>query len=532
MAPPADSSSEDDNGPPSSRGRPAGRVAGDENLNPKAIRLGTVSKQKNDSDSDDDRWKSRVEISSSRYFGTSKAGKAQSKAFKASQESNSSSKSPKGPNAQPRGSKRASPDLDLSSPPSKRRKVESQVGNAAEAHRKKGASKPGSSFSYSQKDRERTKQNRAQERRREEKKAAKLKAKGPSSPETPRPSFKSYEDDPFEKLSSQTSRERLVKPPAALPSSPLGTPQKTFQTHPSLSPDSSPRKTAQAKFKEPIASPMVSLSSSILPAPAKFKSLSSSPEAARKGLKDPGPDLLDSDTDDHFETQPVAAARCPVCNEAVDKGLLDSFSKGGRMKILKQIEFCRRHKKKSAEDAWTSRGYPRIDWDDLSTRVTDHYDFLEEIINGRQSHYGALLTNTVKEGKNRTLLKAEGSLTPGYYGPRGLREIADNIVTHFSSSLRKRAVDDRLISSRGTTGFVEAVLVPEVTVKLICEDMKVGPVQARTILEESRWVGDMLQEEIPDVVNHVSDDDRDGESQRRDDYQQDMTVDTDDEEWD
>ncbi|KAL2874704.1 hypothetical protein SGCOL_010077 [Colletotrichum sp. CLE4] len=277
--------------------------------------------------------------------------------------------------------------------------------------------------------------------------------------------------------------------------------------HASLSPHSSPKRKAKADFKLPSASLPESLQSPAQSRP-QLRSIESSPEPdskkTRKFSFESSSDLSDLDSG----LKQVVDARCPMCNEIVDDTLLHDFSKGARLHIRKQIQFCRLHKKKSAEEAWGARGYPKIDWDVLDTRIASHYNFLRKVINGGSSHFGDLLLDKVKEGKNRTLLKAEDSLTPGYYGPRGLRAFSEHIIGRFSSVLRERAVDDRLISSRGYSSYVEAVLVPELAVLMISDDMVVEAEEARSILEDSKWIGDLLHEDTGDTVDQMSDDER------------------------
>ncbi|KAK1600692.1 RTC4-like domain-containing protein [Colletotrichum navitas] len=338
--------------------------------------------------------------------------------------------------------------------------------------------------------------------------ATKRKKEGRSpSPKRPQPSFKAYDDDPFDQFSGKGPQKDLIKIPS-LPSSPPGSPPRSkFQKHSSLSPSTSPRRTIEAKFKHPSGS---------LPEPlhgptrgsADLLDLESSPEALYKRHKGEKDSFLD--ISDHSISDIDTETRCPMCSEIVEKALLEGFSGGARLHIRRQIQFCRLHKKKSAEDAWDARGYPKIDWGILDSRLATHYDFLRSIINGGSSHYASLLVDKVKEGKDRTLLKAGDSLTPGYYGPRGLRAMSESIIGNFSSVLRERAVEDRVISSRGYSSYVEAVLVPELAVQLICEDMEVKIDEARTILEESKWIGDLLHDDAGDTVDQLSDDEQAG----------------------
>jgi len=57
-----------------------------------------------------------------------------------------------------------------------------------------------------------------------------------------------------------------------------------------------------------------------------------------------------------------------------------------------------------------------------------------------------------------------------------------------------------LIFAQGVSFYVQAVLVPELVVRLIKEDMDVGIGEAREILKDSVEVGDILQEELDEEV--------------------------------
>ncbi|KAI0147978.1 hypothetical protein F4776DRAFT_605422 [Hypoxylon sp. NC0597] len=202
----------------------------------------------------------------------------------------------------------------------------------------------------------------------------------------------------------------------------------------------------------------------------------------------------------------AATARCPMCHEVVDAELLAKHSDHGRMNIRKQAAFCRLHKRQTALSARSQKGYPKINWRTLDTRLEKHQDMLKGILEGtRQSHYREILRENVDSGKNRTLLKTQDSLTPGYYGPRGLRAMTEYIMRTLSSVVRKRAVEDRLVSARGYTGYVQVVLVPELAVRLIMEDMSVAEEDARKIMEDSIEFGELLHEDAGDVIAGVSD---------------------------
>lgn len=84
-------------------------------------------------------------------------------------------------------------------------------------------------------------------------------------------------------------------------------------------------------------------------------------------------------------------------------------------------------------------------------------------------------------------------------------------MTTFSSQIRRLASTDKIISSGGgVSGYVQAVLVPELAILLVKEDMGVDDEEARVILQESIEIGDLLNEEEEEVINgKVAGDDSD-----------------------
>lgn len=201
-------------------------------------------------------------------------------------------------------------------------------------------------------------------------------------------------------------------------------------------------------------------------------------------------------------------AYCPMCNEPVDPVDLKEF---GNMNTRAQEKFCRFHQQKTAQKSWDAQGYPAIDWGNLDDRIAKHYSLIRKVINGGGSYYRDLLEENVNAGKDRNPLKMTSNLTPGYYGGRGLRAMSENIMHEFTALIKQKAVKDRRISSRGPTAFVQSVLVPEVAVLLIMEDMNVGVDRAREILEDSSVFGELLHDEVRDVVDQRVEDSEDGD---------------------
>ncbi|KAK3309624.1 RTC4-like domain-containing protein [Chaetomium strumarium] len=203
-----------------------------------------------------------------------------------------------------------------------------------------------------------------------------------------------------------------------------------------------------------------------------------------------------------------AAPICPLCRKEVDKSDLDEFKERyPRVTVANMQRFCQDHNRRSAREAWIQKGYPDVDWRHLDDRIARHYPYLRKILeDGEPSHYDKLFRDTIRSGQNRTLLRSDANLTPGYYGIRGLRAMSENLIREFSSLLRKRALQDRLVAARGHTAYLQSVLVPELAVQLIMEDMSVGEEEARKILTDSSAVGELLNDEIADRVVLEEDD--------------------------
>ncbi|EPE29664.1 hypothetical protein GLAREA_00824 [Glarea lozoyensis ATCC 20868] len=201
--------------------------------------------------------------------------------------------------------------------------------------------------------------------------------------------------------------------------------------------------------------------------------------------------------------------RCPMCKKMVDDEYLRKF-KG--LSTRMQMKSCQSHQKTTAIEEWKTKGYPVINWERLSSRIDEHHQFIEGLIKGAECHSRSLLEERIQAGKERNLLTTTSNLIPGYYGARGLRDISQQVMENFSELLRERAVKDKTIAARTVTGFLHSVIVPEVTVLLIADDMKVGTEKARDILNDSVGLGEMVHEDIKDVVKRRvrgSDDDED-----------------------
>lgn len=154
-----------------------------------------------------------------------------------------------------------------------------------------------------------------------------------------------------------------------------------------------------------------------------------------------------------------------------------------------------------------ARRYPDIDWENFRARIAqpEHIKHLKEIPGGKKKLFKDIYAQVIMTKK------AQRKQTPGsragYYGTRDSRAMLEGIYDNISALLRDRAVKDELVSARGHAVYVEAVLVPELAVRLVMEGMGVGVERVREVFEESRDVGDVLCVDEGDIVHDFDEDD-------------------------
>ncbi|KAK5987571.1 hypothetical protein PT974_11703 [Cladobotryum mycophilum] len=316
------------------------------------------------------------------------------------------------------------------------------------------------------------------------KEAKKLKTKHLADPD--------LEDDDEESI---LGKKRVLKKPEPVQRSTKGKPNVLVQTKKGKATKKAPKpKPAppRSPSPEPAKKFVLPLSFSQFPVPKdKGSSVESGDESE---LSDVPSDFSIPSIHELFEEESNVAS-CPWCNATVEKRLLREFAKGKRLNVRMQTRFCQSHKKKTALETWKEKKYPEIEWDELEDRFSKHRGFLLGIINGNTSHYRTIMATKIETGQAR-LMKKEENLNPGYYGPRGFNLMCDYLVGEFGDMLKENAVNDKVISGRGSAAFIQSVLVAELAVQLIKEDMHVSLDSARGIMEESKALGELVHEDI------------------------------------
>lgn len=189
---------------------------------------------------------------------------------------------------------------------------------------------------------------------------------------------------------------------------------------------------------------------------------------------------------------------CKICSSALSPGFLDDWRAKhavGKKHILMDdwADICDAHHQHSLDAGWQSKGYPTIDWSVLSTRCEALLPALEKIIlNEVPSDYRKKLEDQVS-ARNFTaakVLHSDQELThAGYYGPRGGSIMLHVVMNRLPKKIEDAAITDAVIARVGVAAFAQSVLVPELAVRLVAEDMRVGEERAREVLGESKEMG-------------------------------------------
>lgn len=83
----------------------------------------------------------------------------------------------------------------------------------------------------------------------------------------------------------------------------------------------------------------------------------------------------------------------------------------------------------------------------------------------------------------------------------------EHIINNLSEKLREQSSRDKLVAaagvSGGVSGFVQAVLVPELAEQLVMEDLKLSSTRAREIITDSAELGELLYPDVDDKVTEV-----------------------------
>lgn len=221
-------------------------------------------------------------------------------------------------------------------------------------------------------------------------------------------------------------------------------------------------------------------------------------------------------------------SKCALCQEPVDPDFSSQFWIGKDRTVRNQTKFCKEHKIKSAQAEYRAKGFPPIDWQYLPRRIAKFHPALVEILrNEKESQYRRIHADKLVSGKAAALpsrrkdksaselereLFQDSPTSTGYYGPRGKRLMMETITSDLSDTIREVSAADPVVGRSGFAVFLQAVLVPELTVLLVMEDLGgVSVGVAEEAIRESGELGALLNEEVDDEVRVESDEEPEGD---------------------
>ncbi|XP_014552807.1 hypothetical protein COCVIDRAFT_109358 [Bipolaris victoriae FI3] len=220
---------------------------------------------------------------------------------------------------------------------------------------------------------------------------------------------------------------------------------------------------------------------------------------------------------EHLPEIEEEGTRCPLCSHPVSPSDYWSFWTSKPKTVKHKSAFCHLHKKLSAQQSYTSAGYPSINWSLLPRRLKYHKPTLRQILlNERPSPHRSRYEPVALTGKAASIPSKRTDLSPsqqaeleayalddraaypGYYGPHGRRLITENILDLLKEDIK--GCGDAVVQASGVAAFVQQVMVPEAAVLLIMEDCSVGWEEAEAVREETYEMGVLVHEEIEDEV--------------------------------
>jgi hypothetical protein len=187
---------------------------------------------------------------------------------------------------------------------------------------------------------------------------------------------------------------------------------------------------------------------------------------------------------------------CPMqCGKILPRHILDTLSENAS--VREQQRFCHNHQLKEAEKLRKTHGWPEVNWLKFPKRLENMESMLLKMFNEPERlHFRKAMAERIKTGSRnlRQQMDKEGfeGFGAGYYGLKGHDMMTSHISKNFATQLEKHTRTDVLMSAQGAMAYVQEVLVPELATVLIQEDKNVTVLEARRILKDSTWVGDLL----------------------------------------
>jgi hypothetical protein len=188
-------------------------------------------------------------------------------------------------------------------------------------------------------------------------------------------------------------------------------------------------------------------------------------------------------------SSPAQPKKCPFCAKLLPKGFKETPPTAARAKF----GFCKRHEDFDILQRGSEKGYPKTALKEqiVAKRVRRMLPELRKF--ERAGEFVGAIRSRTKRGATAAATYSFAHLTvPGYYGPRGTQVVTRIVMKEMEGDIKQRAVAKDVDFFGGVMGYVSAVVVPEVGVRLICEDMDLKWSEGKKVMESSVEYGGVL----------------------------------------
>ena len=220
-------------------------------------------------------------------------------------------------------------------------------------------------------------------------------------------------------------------------------------------------------------------------------------------------------------------AICALCQASVDPVQSAAFYRERKRTVRNQTLFCKEHRRTTAQAEYQALGLPRVHWEGLPEQIRSYRPQLKALLRNKtkvESEYrkqhaekllsgrAAALPSKRKDQKTEELEEEmfatmdDADESTGFYGPRGKRIMMEVIGEVLVNDIGEAQATDPVVGRSGFAAFLQAVLVPELTVLLAMEDLGgVSAGVAKDKIAKSGELGVLLHEDVDDEVAMGSD---------------------------
>ena len=183
--------------------------------------------------------------------------------------------------------------------------------------------------------------------------------------------------------------------------------------------------------------------------------------------------------------------KCPFCQKQLPKGFIESPPRAARAKF----GYCQRHENEATFQDGRKKGYPKpntFDFRVIDQRIRKLLPEIQKSLEKRSEFVDTIRSKTTarKAATPMSTYNFVQNMQPGYYGPRGAQLITGIAMKELGAEIRRReSIREDVEFFGGIMGFVSAVVVPEVGVRLIMKDMNLKRKEARKVMSESVQYG-------------------------------------------